>query len=266
MILKNATTVVFLLTHWSYEMSINIKSTQAVIHNVNCLLYGESGIGKTTILATAPDPLILSIEGGLLTLADKDIPVIEIKSVDDINEVYEWLSKSKEADKYRTICIDSLSEMAEVILVEEMSATPNGQRAYGQMADKMAVSIRGFRDLPKHTVFTAKVRKIVDEATGSIRFFASVPGQQLLNNLPYFFDEVFRMDFGKTKRTKDRPSVTYRYIDTVGNRQFICKDRSGKLDEQEQPDLNKIFAKITAKKKPTENALTQTQTKPQEGK
>ena len=223
-------------------MAIKVKSSQHVIHHVNCLVYGESGIGKTTLCATAPNPLILSIEGGLLTLADKDVPVIELHSVDEINEVYEWLKDSKEADQYETICTDSLSEEAEIILAEEMAETTNGQRAYGKMADVMAISIRGFRDLPKHTVFTAKVRKIVDDSSGAIRFYPSVPGQQLLNNLPYFFDEVFRMDFGKTKA-----GVQYRYIDTVGNRQYICKDRSGKLAPQEPPDLTSVFKKMLSK-------------------
>jgi len=246
-------------------MAIKISSTRKVIHHVNCMVYGEAGIGKTTLLKTAPNPLIISIEGGLLTLAEEDIPVIEVHSIRDINEVYEWLKKSKEATKFDTICTDSLSEEAELILAEEMETAKDGRQAYGAMADQMAVAIRGFRDLPKHTVFTAKVRKVVDEASGVVKFYPAVPGQQLLNALPYFFDEVLRMDFGKTKRTKDKASVTYRYVDTVGSRQYICKDRSGKLAAQEPPDLTKIFNKILT---PTEKAQTQTQsqTKPLEGK
>ena len=240
-------------------MAIKIKSSKQVVHHVNCMVYGESGIGKTTILATAPKPLIISIEGGLLTLANKDVPVIEVSSFKEIDEVHSWLQKSKEADKYQTICTDSMSEEAELILSEEMQKTRDGRQAYGAMADIMAFSIRGFRDLPKHTVFTAKVRKIVDDSTGSIKFYPSVPGQQLLNNLPYFFDEVFRMDFGMTKKTADAPARQYRYIDTVGNRQYICKDRSGKLDAKEPADLAYIFKKILY----TAPAKTQTQTQTQ---
>ncbi len=227
-------------------MPIKIGSTKGVIHHVNCMVYGESGIGKTTLLATAPSPLIISIEGGLLTLADKDIPVAEVHSFKEIDDIHTWLQKSKEAAKYKTICTDSMSEEAELILAEEMQKTKDGRQAYGAMADLMAYSIRGFRDLPKHTVFTAKVRKIVDDTTGVIRYFPSVPGQQLLNNLPYFFDEVFRMDFGMTKK---KPSTQYRYIDTVGSRQFICKDRSGKLNPKEPADLTHIFNKILSKPK-----------------
>ena len=220
-------------------MAIKVKSSKQVIHHVNCMVYGESGIGKTTLLATAPKPLIISIEGGLLALAEKDVPIIEVSTFKEIDDIHTWLQKSKEADKYDTICTDSMSEEAELILQEEMLRNKDGRAAYGVMAETMTYSIRGFRDLPKHTVFTAKVRKVVDESSGTIRFYPSVPGQQLLNNLPYFFDEVFRMDFGRTKDKKQ-----YRYIDTVGNRQYICKDRSGKLAAQEPPDLNRIFNKI----------------------
>ena len=116
-------------------MAIKVKSTRAVVHNVNCMVYGESGIGKTTLLATAPSPLILSIEGGLLTLADKDVPVIEIGSFKEIDEIHTWLQESKEADKYKTICTDSLSEEAELILAEEMQKTKDGRQAYGSMAE-----------------------------------------------------------------------------------------------------------------------------------
>jgi len=242
-------------------MAIKITSTKQVNHYVNCMVYGESGIGKTMLCSTPPAPLILSVEGGLLTLAEKDVPVIEITKREEINEVFKWLSKSKEI-KYKTICIDSLSEVAEVLLAEEMAVQKDGRQAYGKMAEVMTLLIRSFRDLPMHTVFTAKVRKIVDDNTGTIRYFPSVPGQQLLNNLPYFFDEVFRMDFGKKK-----DKTLYRYIDTVGSRQYICKDRSNRLAAQEPPNLTHVFNKILNTPKPVAKTTPPSKpSKPQEGK
>lgn len=221
-------------------MGIKFTTTMQLPHHVNALLYGASGIGKTFSAKTAPDPLILSAEGGLLSLADEDLPVIELTNRNVINEVHEWLSISKEAKKYKTIFIDSISEIAEILLNEELKATKDGRMAYGEMASLMTTTIRGYRGLPFHTVFTAKVKKIVDEASGAITYMPSVPGQILLNNLPYLFDEVIFMDMGKTKEGKE-----FRYFDTVGDRRTTCKDRSGKLLPKEKPDWSHIFDKIT---------------------
>jgi len=234
-----------------------ITSTAQIVHNINAVVYGASGIGKTVLCATAPSPIILSAEGGLLSLAEPEIlkqygeiPVIEINNVDEVNEAFEWLEKSKEAKKYQTICVDSLSELAEKLLVERMEANKDGRAAYGEMANLMTLSIRGFRDLPFHTVFTAKEKKVTEEATGVTTFQPSVPGQVLLNNLPYFFDEVFRMDYIKVKGNQ------FRALYTEGTRRFVAKDRSGKLAVPvEQPNLTTVFNKILSKP-----------SKPQEGK
>lgn len=221
-------------------MAIKLTSTSKIIHNVNALVYGESGSGKTHLCGTAPGPLILSQEGGLLTLADKDIPVFEIKGRDDINEAHDWLSSSAEAKKkYYTICIDSISEIAEVILTDEKADTADARKAYGEMADLMATTIRGFRDLPYNTCFTAKIKKLEDENSGAISYMPSVPGKVLLNDLPYFFDEVFVMKVGKNKEKQ-----TIRWLQTVGDRQYIAKDRSGKLEAREVPNLTTVFTKI----------------------
>ena len=220
-------------------MAIKLTSTLQIPHNVNLLVYGDSGVGKTTLCGTAPKPLIISAEGGLLSLADKDIPVFEIQTRNDCNEVYDWLDRSKEAKQYETICLDSLSEIAEVLLASEKAQTKDARQAHGVMAEEMSILIRGFRDLPFNTVFTAKTKKVVDEASGAITFMPSVPGQMLLNNLPYFFDEVVLLALGKTSDKK-----IFRYLDTVGDRRWIAKDRSGKLAAQEKPDLTHVFGKI----------------------
>ena len=237
-------------------MALKLTSTAAIVQKVNILCYGESGTGKTYMMQTADKPLILSAEKGLLSLADVDLPVYEIKSRDQLNEAYDWLSGSKEAkDKYDVICIDSISEVAEMLLAEEKEATKDGRAAYGNMADLMTVTIRAYRDLPFHTYFTAKLKKVVDEATGVTSFMPSVPGQMLLNNLPYLFDEVLRLDIGKLKGGQK-----YRFLDTVGDRRYIAKDRSGRLSAKEEPNLHKLIQKMTAVGEPVTKLVTKPKT------
>lgn len=234
-------------------MAIKVKSTKDVIHFVNLMIYGDAGIGKTVLCSTAPAPIIISAEGGLLSLADKDLPVIEVECVKDVNQVYDWLTKSKEADQYQTVCVDSISELAEKLLNEELAQNRDGRAAYGVMASLMMLTLRGFRDLSKHTYFTAKMKEITEEATGVTTFRPSLPGQVLPANVPYLFDELFYYDIVRIKGKRIRA------LQTENNRKFVAKDRSGKLDTLEKPDLTHIFNKILSK--PENAKVTQTQTK-----
>lgn len=220
---------------------MKISSTKDYLtHGVKVLVYSEAGVGKTVLCSTAPKPIILSAESGLLSLAHLDLPVIEITSLADLIEVYKWLLKSKEANKYYTVCIDSLSDIAEVVLSNHMVDVKDPRQAYGAMADDMAVAIRKFRDMKgKHVYFTSKIKRVVDEATGVTNFMPSVPGQQLLQSLPFFFDEVFVYRFKKVGEKVQR------WLQTQGDLRFVAKDRSNQLDPMEKPDLTHIFNKIS---------------------
>ena len=59
-------------------MKVNIKSTKdiALDHGIKCVVYGFSGVGKTVLCSTAPKPIVLSAESGLLSLSKVDIPYI----------------------------------------------------------------------------------------------------------------------------------------------------------------------------------------------
>lgn len=50
-------------------MAINLRNTNDVsINGVKVLVYGQAGAGKTHLIRTLPHPVILSAEGGLLSL------------------------------------------------------------------------------------------------------------------------------------------------------------------------------------------------------
>ena len=218
-------------------MAIAIKSTKDLRADaVKCLVYGGPGVGKTVLCSTAPRPIVISAEGGMLSLHGKDVPYVEVKTPADVDAVYRLVSKPD--SEYQTICLDSVSEIAEVLLIELKAGLNDPRQAYGKMAEGMMAMIRKFRDLPgKHVVFIAKEERKEDDTTGVLLTQPIMPGQVTKTQLPYMVDLVMHMGIDKTGN---------RYLQTVSDRQKHCKDRSGKLEAKEPPDLTYIFEKIGA--------------------
>lgn len=219
---------------------ITTSAQAAALHGVKCLVYGKAGTGKTTLCATAPNPIILSAEAGLLSLRKYSIPVIEIKTIEDLMEAYQWATESEEAKHFETICLDSLSEIAEVVLLHAKKTSKDPRQAYGELLEKMNTTVRSFRDLSgKHVYMSAKQETVKDEAMGTSMYGPSMPGSKLGGQLPYLFDEVFRLGIGRTQ-----DGTEYRYLQTRPDFQSDAKDRSGCLEPVEQPDLSVVISKI----------------------
>lgn len=223
-------------------MALRFTTTDraAQLHGVKILVHGNSGVGKTTLCSTSPSPIILSAEAGLLSLRKFQIPVIEIKTVEELIEAHRWCSQSAEATQFSTICIDSITEVGEVVLANAKKQVKDPRQAYGELIEKMLFTIKAFRDLPgKHVYMAAKTEPLKDETTGIIRYMASMPGSKLGPQLPYLFDEVFRLGINKTQQGE-----TYRFLQTQPDLQYDAKDRSGALDAIEPPDLTHVINKI----------------------
>lgn len=222
-------------------MALKFTTTKdsANLSGVKVLVYGKAGVGKTVLCSTAPDPLIISAESGLLSLRHVDIPVIEIKTIDDLLEAYDWVTTNDAAKQFKTICLDSISEIAEIVLAAAKSSVKDARQAYGTLIDEMMSTVKKFRDLKgKHVYFSAKEIKVVDEISQSVLFGPQMPGSKLGPNLPYMFDVVCNLNIGLNK------GETYRFLRTASNFQYEAKDRSGALNEFEEPNLTKLFDKI----------------------
>jgi phage nucleotide-binding protein len=221
-------------------MAINLRSTKGLHANgVKLLVYGNAGSGKTSLIPTLPNPVVFSAEGGLLSIADADLPFVEVSSYDTLMEAYRWVVESDEAKQFESIALDSISEIAEVVLNHEKKIAKDPRQAYGSMQEQMADIIRAFRDIPgKHIYFTAKCEKATDES-GRILYAPSMPGNKTGQQLPYFFDEVLAL-----RVEKDAEGVAQRALMCDSDGVWQAKDRSGKLDGWEAPDLGAIIAKI----------------------
>lgn len=217
----------------------------SVENGVKATIYGRSGVGKTLLSATAPKPVIISAENGLLSLSKRnqmrvfgktvDIPVINIQSLEDLNVAYNDVS---EPNDFATIILDSVTEIADVVLGEAKRRLNDGRAAYGETNDLMLKVLRDFRDLKgKHVIFIAQQEEMGSNALST--YGPAMPGKKLGNKVPYIFDEVFHMDIGT-----DDKGGKFRFLQTQPDLQFDAKDRSGALDVIEQPDLTVIINKI----------------------
>ena len=217
-------------------MAISLKRTGGLsASGVKLLVYGQAGAGKTTLIKTLPDVVVLSAEGGLLSIQDADLPYLEITSMEDLREAYSWVMESD----FKSIALDSISEIAEVCLSAEKKNSKDPRAAYGSMQEQMADIIRAFRDVPgRHVLMTAKLEKTQDEM-GRVLYSPSMPGNKTGQALPYFFDEVLAL-----RVEKDAEGNTQRGLMCDSDGLWLAKDRSGKLEPWEEADLGKIIAKI----------------------
>ena len=236
-------------------MEFTTANQASGLDGVKVCAYAGSGVGKTVLMATMPSPILISAESGLLSLRkanleklfgvgtpgiEYDVKVIKVTSVDDLRQAHIWAQANAYSSGFRSIGLDSISEIMEVILANAKRVHKDPRKAYGDLMDEGLDLVRKFRDLPGLNVcVAAKMEYTKDEVSGVGRYAPSAPGQKVGPALPYFFDEVFHLGVNK-----DQNGNSFRYLRTQPDIQYEAKDRSGMLNEIEFPHLGAVFNKI----------------------
>lgn len=231
---------------------MEIKITDATPPGpVRMCVYGLSGAGKTLLAATCPAPLLINAEKGLLSLSPSNIakvygegldwityniPYIDCHSIAKLKEIYAWL-QTEDALRYKTVILDSGSDIAEVVLAEAMAANKDGRAAYGVMGTDMLNLVKAFRDLPTHhhILFLAKAEKAKDDVTGATSLMMKFPGKMLQSGLPYLLDTVLYLEVAANGT---------RQLRTKADWEVTAKDRSGTLEPLEYPSIVHLLAKM----------------------
>lgn len=219
---------------------MEIKSTKNKhTDQLKCLVMGKAGIGKTSLLGTLPDlstTIIISGENGLLSLNDFDIDCIEVNSWQEVQQAVKLIL---DAGKYKTICIDSLTELSSMLL-NFIKSIPKYQdpkmmlKLYGEYTDKILAFVKYVRDLQDYNIVITALTEDKEDG-GYLIKKPQIQGGSAQKILTSLFDLVFFMETDEKNNRVLRTSTT----DT-----YEAKDRSGKLSNTEQPNLSKIIRKI----------------------
>lgn len=208
-------------------------------YGVKMLAYGAAGSGKTPLIATAPRPVMLATEAGLLSLRGvQHVPVYQANTYQKIKEFFEWSFKSNEAKQFDTIAVDSVSQMSEIVLEHHLKRFADGRKAYGEMARDMLGWLQDLYYMQdKHAYLIAKQEIGEEEGIATKRpYFA---GQELKIKVPHMYDVIAHIGLA----TIQGVATPQRAIRTSPSFGLVARDRSGKLAELEPPDLTALFKK-----------------------
>jgi len=186
-------------------------------------------------------PLICSVDKGLESIRQYDIPCVECDTWDHVAAFNQFVySDSAEKKKYREFVYDDLTEAAGLYLVKCLLANKDGRKAYGQMGEEMMYFFRAIREQREHIAVLLCKEERVQNNKGELLYSPMLPGQALQPMVPYMFGQIYHMELWTHPETQQIHEV----LRCKRNQQIEAGDRSGKLAEIEYADLGAINRKI----------------------
>lgn len=233
----------------------DLKPLSAISRNngVKLLAYGDAGSGKTPLILTAPRPVVLVCENGAMSVRNSNIPCWVGDTVERIDEFFKWFAESSETKNFDTLCIDSVSQMAEIYLDREKTLSKDGRRQYGQMIDKVMPHINAaYYKQNMHLYMIGKMtnlevgQKLVRENNMMVvqPIMQKQPmfsGQTLGQRIKHLMDEILYVG----KFTPQGYAEQTAFLCKGSNETYYARDRSGNLSEAEPADLTALFKKCS---------------------
>lgn len=254
-----------------------------VVPKINIALFGPSGVGKTTQARTL-DPkttLFVDLEAGTLAVQDWAGDVLDVRATavaigahpwevaralalyiggpdpSDANghyspAVYESVKElfaEIDLSKYQTIFVDSITvasrecfkwSQVQPEAMSEKTGKPDTRGAYGLLGREMIRWLTHLQHAPMSIIVVGILDKQEDDLK-RVTWEPQIEGSKTGRELPGIFDQVVTI-----QNMKAEDGTLYRAF--VCQQQnpwgYPAKDRSGRLDLVEAPDLGALMVKI----------------------
>lgn len=135
-------------------MSLIKKSNELVIPStVKMMIYGQAGMGKTTVALSAPKPLLLDFDNGVKRVNMAHLEGIDIVQVSSWQDVQQVLQENLSA--YQTIVVDTIGKMMDFIITYKCGTRQPQIRDWGGINAEFSWMTRTLSSLNKNVVFVA---------------------------------------------------------------------------------------------------------------
>ncbi|MCM1076261.1 MAG: ATP-binding protein [Bacteroides sp.] len=145
-------------------MSLIKKPTELVIPStVKMMIYGQAGMGKTTLALSAPNPLLLDFDNGVkrVNMSHLDgVDIVQVTSWADLKQLM-----NEDLSPYKTIVVDTIGKMMDFIITGCCGTRQPQIKDWGRINQEFTWFTRSLSALNKHIVFVAHrdTRKEGDE-------------------------------------------------------------------------------------------------------
>lgn len=139
-------------------MGLIKKSNEiAIQRNVKMMVYGQAGMGKTTLALSAPSALLLDFDNGVKRVnnahLDDSIGIVQIQNW---QEVVQLLTQEQaDLQPFETIVVDTIGKMMDFIIAYRCAGRNPRVQDWGTINNDFKWFVASLSQLNKHIIFVA---------------------------------------------------------------------------------------------------------------
>ena len=139
-------------------MGLIKKSNEiAIQRNVKMMVYGQAGMGKTTLALSAPKPLLLDFDNGVKRVNNAHLDdTIGIVQITNWAEVVQLLTQEvADLAPFETIVVDTIGKMMDFIIAYRCNGRQPRVQDWGTINNDFKWFVSTLSGLNKHVIFVA---------------------------------------------------------------------------------------------------------------
>lgn len=135
-------------------MALIKKAAELEINSaIKMMIYGQAGMGKTTLALSAPAPLLIDFDGGVKRVNMNHLQGVDIVQVNTWAEVNQLFGE--DLSPYQTIVIDTIGKMMDFIISYKCGSKQPSIRDWGGINQEFQSFTRKLSNLGKNIIFVA---------------------------------------------------------------------------------------------------------------
>ena len=235
-------------------MSLQIKTVQEHQYYLKVLLYGDPGVGKTTLAAMFPDPVFLDWDRGTHTLKNQPgFDHVRVAQPSNFSEAKDFLrAVSKKEVECKTLVIDTMTVLQNRLLIEiagskhakepsvydeDVNTLPD----FNKVTNSIYKLLWNYRELPVNLVVITHAREEKDKITEQFKIKPDLT-PKLANVVGGMMDIV-----GYYAMNDDKKIPAKRVLTISPTRRLIAKNRIGLPDMIPDPSYESFNGKQRGK-------------------